>query len=471
MSWGGIFITLASELSGRAAGVGVVLATTCIYVGSSLTLPLFGHLADVTGSYTSSCGMLILWWLVGTGWLAGLCSSARPPRPTACGAPGHLRCEPENRSSGGSTRERGSHAAERCQGEQRSSRAREALMRCYARGAVLLCGAISLLVGGTAWGVQPAKAAAPVTIRMAYTVPELDLLSQFTAKTDILKHYGRSYTVEPRHFQGASSMIRAFTTNELDLGHLAYSTFALAVRHTRLDVRILAEGRKCVGPGSFADTWAVLDTSEIQTVADLRGKRIGIDAFGTAADLALRVLLKKHGMVDKKDYQIVEISSAHQDAMLRAGRIHAAYLVQPFWSMARAKGGVRSIFDLHDALGSTQLVFLAGRTEFLTTHPEAVQDFFEDFLRFWQWMLDPTNRAEVVQLGAALTKRPVEAFADWLLTRNDYYRDPEALVDAAMLQRNVDLLYDMGFIQQRLDTGKYLDLSHVHQAKQRLGGQ
>jgi sulfonate transport system substrate-binding protein len=215
----------------------------------------------------------------------------------------------------------------------------------------------------------------------------------------------------------------------------------------------------------------VLDTSEIKTVADLRGKRKCINTFGTAADLALRALMKKRGMVDKKDSQIVEISSAHREAMLRAGRIHAAYLAQPFWSIAHAKGGVRPIFDLHDLLGATQLMFLAGRTEFLTAHPEAVQDFFEDFLRFWRWTLDPGTRTAVVQLAAAFTKQPVEVFADWLLTRNDYYRDPDALIDTAMLQRNVDLLYDTGFVQRRLDIGKYLDLSYVRQAKQHLDAQ
>jgi len=188
-------------------------------------------------------------------------------------------------------------------------------------------------------------------------------------------------------------------------------------------------------------------------------------------DLALRVMMKKHGMVDKKDYQIIEVAFPHQETMLREGKIHAACLVQPFWSIAHAKGGVRPIFNVRDAMGPTQLVFLAGRTEFLTAHPQAVQDFFDDFLRFWQWMLDPANRDAAVQLAAAFTKRPVEAFADWLLTPHDYYRDPDGLVDAAMLQRNVDVLHETGFIKQRLDIHQYLDLSYMRQAKQRLARQ
>lgn len=312
--------------------------------------------------------------------------------------------------------------------------------------------------------------AAPVKIRISYTVPALELLSLFADKTDILKHYGHSYTVELIRFQGTSPMITAFAAKELDLGNLAYSSFALAVLNAGLDLKILAEDLKSGVSGYFTDKWVVLDSSNVKTPADLRGKTIGINAFGTAVDLALRVMMKKHGLVDKKDYNIVEVAFPHQEAMLREGKIDVACLVQPFWSIASAKGGVRPLFDVHDAMGPTQLVFLAGRTEFLTAHPQAVQDFFDDFLRFWQWMLNPAHRNAAVQLAATFTKRPVEAFADWLLTRHDYYRDPDGLVDATMLQSNLGLLHDMGFISKRLDIGKYFDLSYVRRAKQRLAG-
>ena len=60
------------------------------------------------------------------------------------------------------------------------------------------------------------------------------------------------------------------------------------------------------------------------------------------------------------------------------------------------------------------------------------------------------------------------AYAGWLLSRNDYYRDPNGLVDAAMLQKNIDTLYDMQFIKKPLALGAYLDSSYVDQAKQRL---
>lgn len=327
---------------------------------------------------------------------------------------------------------------------------------------------LALLVLVTGGSEHAVSAAEPVKIRISYTVPGLELLSMFADKTDILKHYGKSYTVELLRFRGTSPMITAFAAKQLELGNLAYSSFAIAVQNAGLDLKILAEDLKSGVPGYYADKWAVLETSSIKTVTDLRGKTIAINAFGTAVDLALRVMMKKHGMVDKKDYQIVEVAFPHQEATLREGKIDAACLVQPFWAIAHAKGGVRALFDVHDAMGPAQLVFLAGRSDFLAEHPQVVQDFFEDYFIFWRWMLDPNNREAAIQLAATFTKRPVEAFAGWLLTKNDYYRDPDGLVDAAMLQKNIDTLHNMEFIKKPLKVDQYLDLSYVQKAKQRL---
>ena len=70
MGWGGVYQTLAVELAGQeASGLGTGLATTFIQVGSMVSPPLFGYLADVTGTYTVSWGMLVLCLLLGIGLL------------------------------------------------------------------------------------------------------------------------------------------------------------------------------------------------------------------------------------------------------------------------------------------------------------------------------------------------------------------------------------------------------------------
>jgi MFS family permease len=81
LSWAGIYQTLAAELAGRdSAGLGSGVATACLLSGSTVTPPMFGYLADVTGAYTVSWGLLVLWLLLGIG-LLGWIRPARPVHP------------------------------------------------------------------------------------------------------------------------------------------------------------------------------------------------------------------------------------------------------------------------------------------------------------------------------------------------------------------------------------------------------
>jgi len=80
LSWAGIYQTRAAELAGRdSAGLGSGIASACFQVGSMVTPPMFGYLVDVTGAYTVSWGMLVLWLLLGIGLLGWV----RPALPCA----------------------------------------------------------------------------------------------------------------------------------------------------------------------------------------------------------------------------------------------------------------------------------------------------------------------------------------------------------------------------------------------------
>jgi predicted MFS family arabinose efflux permease len=62
MSWNGVHMTLMAELAGReAAGVGVGISMTLVNAGNIVMPPLFGYAADVTGSYSLSWALLIVW--------------------------------------------------------------------------------------------------------------------------------------------------------------------------------------------------------------------------------------------------------------------------------------------------------------------------------------------------------------------------------------------------------------------------
>jgi NitT/TauT family transport system substrate-binding protein len=317
------------------------------------------------------------------------------------------------------------------------------------------------LFAGTA-GAEPLK------IRIAYssTTGQLTMLMTQVPR-DLLRHWGKSYVVEPMFIQGSGPMLTAVAAKEADFANYSYQSFVNGVLEAKIDMRIIEEALSDKPPNHATSYWVAKD-SGINRVEDLKGKTAGINARGSTNEAALRKMLSDHGLTDGKDYQIVE---ARFDALwptLQSGRVDLAFLTIPFDLIAEKTGKYKPLFAMRDALGPTQTVVLGGLTEFVTKNRAALVDFLQDELIARRWLFDPKNRPQMLDVVAKMTKRPAEQFSDWIFTKADNYRDPNGEVDSATLQRNVDDLYKLGITKGTLDVKTYLDMSLIKEAGKRL---
>jgi ABC-type nitrate/sulfonate/bicarbonate transport system substrate-binding protein len=321
-----------------------------------------------------------------------------------------------------------------------------------------------------AGALPPCGAAAgePVRIRVGWVVATTQITPVLLEKKDLLQHYGKSYIFEPVHFEGSTPQIPALAARDLEIAALAYSSFALTIQNAKLDIKLIADMFQDGVPGYFSTNFMVRADSPIRTAADLRGKTVATNAIGGAVDVAARAMLRRHGLEDKRDLTIVEARFPAMEAMLREGRVDAAGFVQPFYSEAMSRGGLRTLFTQRDAVGISDMIFWAARTEFLAQHRAAVVDFLEDTIRSLRWHMDPKNRDEAIGVVARLIKKRPEDLRPWMLTGQDVYRDPNAMPNVDALQRNVDLLRELGFIKDPLDVRRHADLSLIEAARARL---
>jgi NitT/TauT family transport system substrate-binding protein len=212
----------------------------------------------------------------------------------------------------------------------------------------------------------------------------------------------------------------------------------------------------------------VLKDSPVQKVEDLKGRIVATNAAGSAVDIAMRAMLRKHGLEDKRDYTLVEAPFPTMKAMLAQKKADLASFVAPFSFDPELKQIARPLFSQRDALGPTQMIVWVARAGFLQKNRAAMVDFMEDSVRVVRWYLDPRNHDEAVQIAAKITKLRPELFAGWLFTNKEYSRSPDLLPDLAALQSNIDVQRDLGFLKGPIDVQKYTDLSIVREAAQRL---
>lgn len=317
-------------------------------------------------------------------------------------------------------------------------------------------------------GSGAANSAEPVKIRMSWVAPLANWGSIILEKKDLLTHMGKSYTLESIHFQGTPQTITAIANNELEVASLAYSSLAIAIDNAGLDdLRVIADEFQEGVPGYYTDAYWVRKDSGIDKVEDLKGKVIGTNGGGSAVDVGVRAMLKKHGLEDKRDYTLLEGPLPAMPAMLLEKKVDLIPAVLPFALNPKLNADGKILFTISDAIGPIDMIVLCARQSFIDKNRAAMVDYMEDLLRVVHWYLDPKNHAEVAQIASKITKAPPERFG-WLYTKGDNYRDPNLMPNLEALQRNIDTTRDLGFIKKKIDIKKYADVSLVQEAAKRL---
>lgn len=330
------------------------------------------------------------------------------------------------------------------------------------RAAAAALAALLLLAG--------AASAEPLKIRHGWVALTNTLSPLVFEKTDVMKHYGKSYVVESTHFQGTSAEVTAIAAGEVDIITVGNSTLAIGVENAGLqDLRVIGDGFQDGVGDHFSSRYLVRNDSGIESIEDLKGKVLATNVIGGSLDLAMRVMLRKHRMEDRRDYTAIDAEFANMVPMLLEKKIDLAGEVPPWFYDPKLAAATHTLFTMHDAIGPSQMIVLAARTPFLEKNRAAVVDFFEDEMRGIAWFTDPANRAEMLALVARVTKQPAARFAPFIFTETgDYFRDPHARPNLGALQHDVDTQTQLGFVKASLDVRKYSDLSLVEEAAKRL---
>jgi NitT/TauT family transport system substrate-binding protein len=318
-----------------------------------------------------------------------------------------------------------------------------------------------LLTAVVAAGAQ----AEPVKLRMQYGsatgqfVPVIPL-----APKEIYRHYGKSYVVEPIFMAGSGPALTALAAGEIDVGGQSPQGLANAVTEGKLDLRAFAQVLSSDMPGwNETRFWA---KDPIRVPADLKGKIIAVNARNSSNDAGVQVVMGRLGLKDGEDYRIVELRFPAILPALETGRVDAGVLIQPFSLQAQAKGYHR-VFSTGDAFGPSETVVWGTRADFMAKNRDVLIDLMEDHIRLRRWIMDPATRMEAVKIVAQIDKVPVERLSDWLYTTKDNYHHPQAVIDRARFQKNVDDLVAAKVLSASIDTNKYVDTSIVEEAARR----
>jgi NitT/TauT family transport system substrate-binding protein len=112
--------------------------------------------------------------------------------------------------------------------------------------------------------------------------------------------------------------------------------------------------------------------NEIRSVADLKGRTVGVSGIGVASHVLLNYMLIKAG-VDPKDVKIVAVGISTLPPALEGGKIVAGMAAEPFFSRMVKKGTAFSMGNLNTLKETTEI--LGGEYAFAgcITRPDVIE--------------------------------------------------------------------------------------------------
>jgi NitT/TauT family transport system substrate-binding protein len=149
----------------------------------------------------------------------------------------------------------------------------------------------------------------------------------------------------------------------------------------------------------------------VKTLADLKGKNIGVTGLGSSTNFLANYLVTKGGNTSK-DYVPLAVGSGNTlIAAMQQGKVDLAVTTEPTVSMLKAKGIASTFVDMlsidgtKQALGGTYpAACLYMRNDYVKAHPDVVQHLANAFVKTLQYI--NTHSAEEIA-----DKMPKEYYA------------------------------------------------------------
>lgn len=252
--------------------------------------------------------------------------------------------------------------------------------------------------------------------------------------------------------------------NELDLDiALSVTENVILYREQGSDVSVLG-GNVNRLPFSF------IARQGINTLAELRGRKIGVSAIESGSSSLIMRLLESEGLHYPADYTLIPCGPIWARwHMLEQGEIDAGLQGAPLNYIAR-DAGYMDLGDPRGAFPDFQFVSLNSTRRWITRHEETLIRFLRAYIRAHDWFY--ANRQGSTQI--AIEEMGIDAhYADraW----DEYVRDEIFPRDAAASIKSIETLIDVSALiraipsRATLRAQDYIDHSYLERARQTLG--
>ena len=250
---------------------------------------------------------------------------------------------------------------------------------------------------------------------------------------------GEDYTVTWTLFAAGPPLLEAMNAGAIDFG-LTGDTPPVFAQAAGVPLRYVASQHTPTNEAII-----VPEGSEIQSVADLAGKKVGY-TVGSSANYTLVKALETAGLT-LDDVESVPLTPADARAAFQGGSLDAWSIWDPFLTSATQELAARSLISRYD-VGDYRWFYLASET-FVTEQEAALTTILEQLQVATDWIRE--NPDGYAQLLTDQTGIPTEVWTQ-ILTQRDF-QDPEPITPelVASQQGVADTFFESGSLPTEIN--------------------
>jgi ABC-type nitrate/sulfonate/bicarbonate transport system substrate-binding protein len=206
---------------------------------------------------------------------------------------------------------------------------------------------------------------------------------------------------------------------------------------------------------------------EIESIKELKGRDLAVDAVSTGYAFVLQDLLAREGL-HAGDYKLVAFGNTGARWQALQRNEAAAGLLTPPLSQAAVAQGYRNLGDAADLLGGYQGGVAATRRDWAKANPDAVVGFVRGYRQGLDWLDVPGNKQAALAILSAEIPETTPALAEEsyaLLVSDPRGFDPGGKLDPMGVKRVLDLRRQYGPPGgPAADIGRFIDETYFQRA-------
>lgn len=200
----------------------------------------------------------------------------------------------------------------------------------------------------------------------------------------------RGLTIEVQNTPNSDQQRAGLAAGKFEIAHAAVDN-AVAMIEAGNNALIV-----CGGDAGMND---FMVRNEINSIADLRGKLLAVDAPNTAYALAAKKILKLHGLLENRDYSVkLAGGTGPRAAAMVADPQLAAGMINPPFSFSVLDKGLKSLGTQFDLLGPYQATGAFVMRPWAAQHAGVLTHYLAAYISGQRYVMNPANRAEMVAL-------------------------------------------------------------------------